>query len=68
MDFWRFTVPDSAYFTEVTASYNPFILFLSLLVSTLAAYSLIVVFKRVWQTRQAETAVSGSGLGVSPLV
>ncbi len=55
MDFWRFTVPDSAYFTEVTASYNPFILFLSLLVSTLAAYSLIVVFKRVWQTRQAET-------------
>ncbi|MBT82285.1 MAG: histidine kinase [Alteromonadaceae bacterium] len=55
MTFWRFITPEPALYTEVNGHYNHFILFLSLLVSTLAAYSLIVVLKRMWQTELLST-------------
>ena len=50
MEFWRFSTPNLTEYVELQGEYNFLILFLSILVSTLAAYSFMVVLTRMWHT------------------
>lgn len=55
MDIWRFSFPDASKFTVITGEYNYFIVGLSIAVSTLAAFALITVFQRMWETNTIAT-------------
>ncbi|OIQ44950.1 MAG: histidine kinase [Gammaproteobacteria bacterium MedPE] len=70
-EFWRFKARPIDLLTSVSGDYNYFLVFLSFLISFLAAYALLVVLERAWQATSNKTLrlwkIFGSivfGLGV----
>ena len=54
-EFWRFKTLDSTIYTQVTADFNFYLVFLSVIISALASYSALVVLERIWQSNERKT-------------
>ena len=54
-EFWRFKTLDSTSYTQVTADFDSYLVFLSVIISALASYSALVVLERIWQSNEKKT-------------
>ena len=55
-EFWRFQSIDPAYYTEISAQFNVYLVLLSIFVSSLAAYTSLIILKRIWYSGSFKVA------------
>ena len=51
LEFWRFHSVDQTKYALIEADFNILLVFLSIIVAGLAAYSTLVVLERVWEVK-----------------
>jgi PAS domain S-box-containing protein len=56
-EFWHFKSVSTDTFKVIEGDFNYFLIFLSLLVSSFAAYALLVVLERAWQVNTAKALI-----------
>jgi PAS domain S-box-containing protein len=63
LEFWRFQTIDKPNYFLLEGEYNYFLVGLSILISGLAAYALLFILERIWNTHSGSTIRLWKGLG-----